>query len=183
MSILSGPVNAYNSSTSSIEQHEPVSSCTSQTCYSLSCASKHSAGKYCVLIGVVFQCNLPFSLEVQGVCWASVWVALSSLLWAQQWPAVFLHDTSDFQLRPFNSHHLTRRKYVIKSNQKVSQRNHKTFVQYSCSLKSFVIVLQTLLYCFWFVNMIVYHSGRHWFSITSAYCENQPVETWKLGNP
>lgn len=111
----------------SIKQHEPVS----QERLNVLCHVHASAVlKSTAYWLVVFQCNLPFSLEVQWVCGASVCVALSCLLWAQQRPAVVLHDTTDFQLKPLNSHHLTGRKY----DRNVIRDSHRaTIKHYLCS--------------------------------------------------
>lgn len=158
--------------------------CTYSVCAS-ECISCISQDRFLILCHVMLkvqyidgcsQCDLPFNLDIQRVCGASVWVALSSLFWAQQRPAVILHDTTDFQLDPLNSHHLTGRKYVIKSNQ--SQGNHKN-------------IISTDVYCNhvahikanFFTNLSVffYLPGSQWFPLTSACCENRGI--WELGNP
>lgn len=78
------------------------------TALHVSCAARTQCEwKSHVLISAVFECYLPFSLDIQRVCGASVWLALS-LFWAQQRPVVVLHDASNLQLQLCSSaHHLT----------------------------------------------------------------------------
>lgn len=110
--------------------------------YPLSCGHWCSAGTDWKLIAVMFHCTLPFRLEVQRVCRASVRVAPSSLLRAQQRPAVVLHDplAKSSQLSSPAWEH------ICCKTQSVSQWNHKMlfWVYYSGLLQSYIFFFQSL---------------------------------------
>lgn len=123
---------------------------------------------------------LPFRLEVQWVCGASVWVTLSRLLWVQQRPAVVIHVLSNLHLNLLNFHDL-----IGLKNVKEQDRDHHraTIRHFLCSTAIYCNHMYSIHIKARTISECAVTLRRQLVPINLRMLWKQPLCHWKLDNP